>query len=124
MHLPPLRLERTSGFNHGYQHGGFDIGQYLPIIDGPSKFQSELEQEKLEKEFDATFNTAENVAQQDKYCCQICYLGYDLGKLRPLSLTCGHTVCATCAKSLYKNQLIQCPFDKKCYQYDCMKEMG
>jgi hypothetical protein len=39
MQLPPLRLERTSGIYHRYQHGGdFDIGYHWPIIDGSNKF--------------------------------------------------------------------------------------
>jgi len=41
-----------------------------------------------------------------------------------LSLTCGHSLCAECAKNLYKERVIQCPFDKKCYAYDHIREIG
>ena len=33
-------------------------------------------------------------------------------------------MCASCVKTLYKQRIVQCPFDKKCFQYDHIREIG
>ena len=120
--LPQLTLTRTTGFNT-FSYTAIEDLPRMEFIGIRSGFESETEKEEIEKEYEETFSS-EIECSQDKHVCNICYIPYDLGKQRPLSLTCGHTVCAGCVKNMYKDRLVQCPFDKKCFHYEHMREIG
>ncbi len=98
--LPPLTLTRNSGFNE-FLLGTDNMGTHMEFIGAGLGFNSEILQRSTEIEFENTFPSDESQIAQNKYECNICYVSYDLGRNRPLSLTCGHTICASCVKNMY-----------------------
>ena len=50
--------------------------------------------------------------------CQICSETYNSTTNKPLSLTCGHTLCLDCVKQLLKGRNILCPSDRKNQSYE------
>ena len=115
MEIPVLR--RSTG-----RSGSIDSSD----LDSESHYQEESF--NLEEELDSNVSSGKNsdicMSASAKYQCGICYHGYDLGRHKPLSLNCGHTMCATCVGTLYKRRVVQCPFDKREFQYSAFRDIG
>ena len=55
--------------------------------------------------------------------CSVCYERFDLKLKKPVILPCAHTICMTCAKKLYKQGQLMCPFDKKIMYVQSMSDL-
>lgn len=56
--------------------------------------------------------------------CNICVNKYDTASRLPLSLHCGHSLCRECAKTMFKQNRIKCPFDNSSFNYSSFEALG
>jgi hypothetical protein len=64
-------------------------------------------------------------AQKDSLLyCQICMGKHDSHDKVPVSLNCGHTICIQCAKSIFKNRAIKCPFCNQAFMCNEVSSLG
>lgn len=65
-----------------------------------------------------------NIIDEDYISCPICLEVYYANENKiPLCLECGHTLCKKCLESLSKNQILECPIDKRRINFSLSNQM-